>query len=164
MPTLAPFKYEVWAPSRRYLNILRGQTITITVNGGLPENSLTQSNDSNGKFEQRSGALLNMGVATGLFIWRMCPRSSPSPRPPPLPLSVRLHMGRAGRGSSHSIPSPRGVCCSILMTKTGEGVRSRYHTLICLRRGSPTIQSAGVRRNSVKAGGGSGRANDKRQE
>lgn len=28
--------------------------ITITVNGGLSENSLEQSNDSNGEFEQRS--------------------------------------------------------------------------------------------------------------
>lgn len=91
MSTLAPFKHEVWAPSRRYLNILRGQTITITVNGGLPENSLTQSNDSNGKFEQRSGALLNMGVATGLFIWRMCPRSSRSPPPTPPSVSQVAH-------------------------------------------------------------------------
>lgn len=30
-------------PSQRYLNILRGQTITMTVNGGLPENSLTRA-------------------------------------------------------------------------------------------------------------------------
>lgn len=150
-------------PSRRYSNILRGQTITITVNGGLPENSLTPSNDSNGKFEQRSRALLNMGVAMGLFIWRMCPRSPSSATL----CHSGLHMGRAGRGSSHSVPSPRGVCCSILMTKTGEGVRSRYHTLICLRRGRTRQYSrrgsAGIQR---KQGGGAfgHSANDKRQE
>lgn len=88
------------------------------------------------------------------FSYGGCAPAAPPPPPPPLPLSVRLHTGRAGRGSSHSVPSPRGVCCSILMTKAGEGVRSRYHTLICLRRGGPTMQSAGVRRNSVKADGG----------
>lgn len=93
------------------------------------------------------------GCGHRLFIWRRC---SPPPTAP-----VRLHMGRAGTGSSYSVPSPRGVCCSILMTKKGAGARSRYHTLICLKRASLTIQSAGVHRNPVKAGGC---VNDKRQK
>lgn len=76
---------------------------------------------------------------------------------------------KEGTGSSYSAPSPRGVCCSILMTKRGAGARSRYHTLICLKRASLTIQSAGVHRNPVKAGGvgcggGDGCINDKRQK
>lgn len=90
------------------------------------------------------------GCGHRLFIWR---RDAPPP--------VRLHMWSAGTGSSYSVPSPRGVCCSILMTKRGAGARSRYHTLICLKRASLTIQSAGVHRNLVKAGGC---VNDKRQK
>lgn len=92
-----------------------------------------------------------MGVATGFSNGRH------APPPPP----VRLHMGSVGTGRSCSVPSPKGVCCSILMTKKGAGARSRYHTLICLKRASLTIQSAGVRRNPVKAGGC---VNDKRQK
>lgn len=91
-----------------------------------------------------------MGVATGFSYGGEVP-------PPP----VRLHMWSAGTGSSYSVPSPRGVCCSILMTKRGAGAKSRYHTLICLKRASLTIQSAGVHRNPVKAGGC---VNDKRQQ
>lgn len=131
--------------------------INITVNGGLPENSLKQSSDSNGEFEQRSRPC-------STWVWPQAFHMEEMP-PSPLPLlSVRLHMGRAGRGSSHSVPSPRGVCCSILMTKKGAGARSRYHTLICLRRGKLTIQSAGVHRNPVKAEGEGGCINDKRQK
>lgn len=44
--------------------------------------------------------------------------------------------------------------------KTEGAARSRHHTLICLKRGAFTIQSAGVRRNPVKAEGGC--VNDKR--
>lgn len=95
------------------------------------------------------------GCGHRLFIWRRCST------PPPPTAPVRLHMGRAGTGSSYSVPSLRGVCCSILMTKKGAGARSRYHTLICLKRASLTIQSAGVHRNPVKAGGC---VNDKRQK
>lgn len=96
------------------------------------------------------------GCGHRLFIWRRgaLPTATPHHNP------VRLLMRSAGTGSSYSVPSPRGVCCSILMTKRGAGARSRYHTLICLKRASLTMQSAGVHRKGVKAGGC---VNDKRQ-
>lgn len=82
------------------------------------------------------------GCGHRLFIWR---RDAPCP---PSQSGCTCETG-----SSNSVPSPRGVCSSILMTKRGTGARSRYHTLICLKRASFTIQSAGVHRNPVKAGG-----------
>lgn len=90
-----------------------------------------------------------MGVAPGF--------SNEAEIPPPHPSSSssssRLHKYSAGTGRSYSFPSPRGVCCSILMTKRGAGARSHYHTLISLKRTSYTIQAVGVHRNPVKAGG-----------
>lgn len=85
------------------------------------------------------------GCGSRLFNWsRFSPHPSTS-------CSSRLH--KWSDGTSYSFPSPRGVCCSILMTKRGAGARSHYHTLICLKRASFTIQAAGVHRNPVKAGG-----------
>lgn len=131
--------------------------INITVNGGLPENSLKPSSDSNGEFEQRSRPC-------STWVWPQAFHMEEMP-PPACFCQSGCTRDRAGRGSSHSVPSPRGVCCSILMTKKGAGARSRYHTLICLRRGKLTKQSAGVHRNPVKAGGGGGGCiNDKRQK
>lgn len=66
------------------------------------------------------------------------------------------------RAASLLPPLRGGVCCSILMTKREAGARSHYHILICLKRAPLTIQSAGVRRNPAKAGGGC--VNDKRQK
>lgn len=84
-------------------------------------------------------------------------RCSPNHTPPPSLPSSLLPSGCTcevrGTGSSFSVPSQRGVCCSILMTKSGAGARSRYHTLICLKGAGLTIQSAGVHRNPVKARG-----------
>lgn len=86
---------------------------------------------------------VNHGCGNRLFI---CKRFHP--RPAAKSGCTREALGQA---ATTSVPSQRGVCCSILMTKTREGARSRYHTLICLKRASLTIQSAGVQRNPEKA-------------
>lgn len=91
------------------------------------------------------------GCGHRLFIWR---RGAPAP-------SQVAHVKCRGRQQLLCALSEGCVCCSILMTKRGAGARSRYHTLICLKRASLTIQSAGVHRNPVKAGGC---VNDKRQK
>lgn len=86
---------------------------------------------------------VNHGCGNRLFIWRRF-----HPRHAAKSGCTREVLGQA---ETSSVPSQRGVCCSILMTKNREGARSRYHTLICLKRASLTIQSAGVQRNPVKA-------------
>lgn len=100
-----------------------------------------------------------MGVAAGFSYGR---DSTPAPSP-----SRVAHGETLGQAATTPVPSPRGVCCSILITKTREGARSRYHTLICLKRASLTMQSAGVPRNQVKAklelGVGGGHVNNKRE-
>lgn len=86
---------------------------------------------------------VNHGCGNQLFI---CKRFHP--RPTAKSGCTREALGQA---ATTSVPSQRGVCCSILMTKSRKGARSRYHTLICLKRASLTIQSAGVQRNPAKA-------------
>lgn len=98
------------------------------------------------------------GCGSLLFIWTRF-----HPRPAAQSDCTREALKQA---ATTSVPSQRGVCCSILMTKTREGARSRYHTLICLKRASLTKQSAGVQRNPVKARLelGGGHVNNKREK
>lgn len=101
---------------------------------------------------------VNHGCGNRLFIWKRF-----HPRPAAKSSCTREALEQA---TTTSVPSQRGVCCSILMTKTREGARSRYHTLIYLKRASLTIQSAGVLRNPVKARlelGGGGHIGNKRE-
>lgn len=91
-------------------------------------------------------------------------RSPPPPLPSPphsLPTLPGCTCEVQGPTEATLCPFLGGVCCSILMTKKGAGARSHYHTLICLKRARSTIQSAGVHRNPVKAGGC---VSDKRQK
>lgn len=103
---------------------------------------------------------VNHGCGNQLFIWRRF-----HPRPAAKSGCTREAPGQA---ATSAVPSQRGVCSSILMTKNRAGARSRYHTLICLKRASLTIQSAGVQRNPVKArlelGGKGGHVNNKREK
>lgn len=86
---------------------------------------------------------VNHGCGNWLFIWKRF-----HPHPTAKSGCAREVLGQA---AATPVPSQRGVCCSILMTKTRAGARSHYHTLICLKRAGLTIQSAGVHRNPVKA-------------
>lgn len=104
---------------------------------------------------------VNHGCGNRLFIWKRF-----HPHPTAKSGCAREVLGQA---ATTPVPSQRGVCCSILMTKTRAGARSHYHTLICLKRASLTIQSAGVHRNPVKAKlglavRGGGQVNNKREK
>lgn len=67
-----------------------------------------------------------------------------------LPL-FRLQSG--DRRQLHCASSEGCVLFHINDKETSGGARSHYHGPICLKRASFTIQSAGVPRNPVKAGG-----------
>lgn len=99
------------------------------------------------------------GCGHGLFIWR---RTPPLHHPPTTPSQVAHVMWSAG--SSYSVPSPRGVCCSILMTKRGAGARSHYHTLICLKKKESRLHNTVGRSPQEIQWKPGGCVNDKREK
>lgn len=123
--------------------------ITITVNGCLSENSLNQSNDSNGGSEQRSRPCYP-------WVWQPAFHMNEIPPPPRRP--VRLHTGSAETGSDYFCALSEGCVLLHINDKDQRGSKKSLSYTHLFKKSQPhkAVGRSPKESSESKAGVGGG--------